>query len=157
MARAMQQEHHASANHIAEVAVGLSPIPCLAELLREGAATQGRIRGNQLLDEDHVRGRDVAATVSRYDAVHAGQGNEGFLGTQALEEQKLEIIFLVRRDANRAELSYPWGSRQKAELAVDGRQASRRLVHSGQATKRSDRWKDVFGKAKTLGRHRSAP
>ena len=48
LTRAIQQQQHPPAHHIAQSAIGLSPIPCLAQLLRKGAPARARVRGDQL-------------------------------------------------------------------------------------------------------------
>jgi hypothetical protein len=47
MAGAVQQEQHAAAHHVAQRAVGLSPLPGLAELGGSRATALARVRGDQ--------------------------------------------------------------------------------------------------------------
>jgi hypothetical protein len=48
-------QHESPANHIAQGAVGLNPVPCLAESSREPAATQIGMIGDELANECHTR------------------------------------------------------------------------------------------------------
>ena len=79
----VQGEHQSPAHHVAWLPIGLHPIPGLAELLRQGAATEGRMDVNQLLDEGHVGIRDLATAILHFH-VHDLQGSRPTFGTQEL-------------------------------------------------------------------------
>jgi hypothetical protein len=59
----MQLEHQAAADHVSQLAVGLSPIPSLTQQLRQRSAARARVLGDELLDERDVVARDLAASV----------------------------------------------------------------------------------------------
>ena len=52
-----------AANHVAQLTVGLAPVPGLAQDLRERAATRAAVAGDELPDECDVLVRDHATTV----------------------------------------------------------------------------------------------
>ena len=67
---AVQLEHQPTAYHVAQVPVGLNPIPHLTELLRQTPSTQVEMLSDQVLDEYYVRRANVTSSVSQHN-VHA--------------------------------------------------------------------------------------
>ena len=55
---AMHAEHQGAADHIAQRAVGLNPVPCLTEQRRESASTGGGMLFDQFPNEGYVFLRD---------------------------------------------------------------------------------------------------
>ena len=72
------------ARHGAQRAVGLHPVPGLAQSLRQVAPARVRVVGNQLADEDEVLIGDHAVTVAQR-LVHAPHGSSHRDGTQGGE------------------------------------------------------------------------
>ena len=71
MARPVQDQHQAAADHVAQLAVGLNPVPSLADFGREGASTGLRVRSDQIAQPIDLGLPDRPATVTQEDIGHA--------------------------------------------------------------------------------------
>lgn len=61
---AMEHEQQSAADHIAQLTVGLAPIPCFAKLLGQGAATRVGMSCDELANELDVGVRDHATAIA---------------------------------------------------------------------------------------------
>jgi len=70
LARAMQSQQQATADGVLQYAVGLSPVPCQAHLLRNRLARERGLIGDELPQESHVLVGDRASAIGQ-ESVHA--------------------------------------------------------------------------------------
>src|SRR5206468_11359031 len=64
LAGAIQLQQQATANHVAQRTIGLSPSPGLTQLAREKATTRSRMSRDQLPNEGDIWGGDPSAPVA---------------------------------------------------------------------------------------------
>ena len=60
-----QFQHHSPADHVAQLAVRLDPVPSLAQLVRQSPSACRRMSRDQLADEGDIGVGDVAASVAQ--------------------------------------------------------------------------------------------
>jgi hypothetical protein len=68
----VELEHKTATDHVAKLAVGLAPVPGLAEVLGEGAAAGAWVLSDERADEVDIGGGDRATAVLERD-VHGGR------------------------------------------------------------------------------------
>ena len=88
MSGAMELEHHTPADHVAKNTVGLSPVPRLAEDLREAPPAGVRVVRNELTDKGDVSVGNYSATISEY-CLHG----EGRVSQQNHERKPFPQLF----------------------------------------------------------------
>lgn len=62
----VKRQHQATADHVAQGAVGLTPVPGLTQPLRQRPMTGLRVASDQPSDEDDVRGTDLPTSVAQH-------------------------------------------------------------------------------------------
>ena len=89
MSCAVELEHHAPANHVAQNAVGLPPVPCLAEKFREGPPAGRGVFGYEIVDECNVLACDGFAAIAK-ELFHGGRS----IAWEFVERKGLDRFFL---------------------------------------------------------------